>query len=172
MPVMRRPLSELCFTVCKQSSTLCTRTLKECHDDVIKWKHFPRYWPFVRGIHRSSVNSPHKGQWRGALTFSLISAWINGWVSNRQAGDLRRHRAHYDVTMMMAADAVALCVACTCLQCQRLAQCLPWGRIYNTQASEGDIKCEFILYFIKTVHEWLIIYIYLHLLHNYFSGKL
>ena len=32
------------------------------HDDVIKWKHFPRYWPFVRGIHRSPVNSPHKGQ--------------------------------------------------------------------------------------------------------------
>ena len=44
------------------------------HDDVIKWKHFPRYWPFVRGIHRSPVNSPHKGQWRGALMFSLIYA--------------------------------------------------------------------------------------------------
>ena len=42
------------------------------HDDVIKWKHFPRYWPFVRGIHRSPGNSPHKGQWRGALMFSLI----------------------------------------------------------------------------------------------------
>ena len=42
------------------------------HDDVIKWKHYPRYWPFVRGIHRSPVNSPHKGQWRGALMFSLI----------------------------------------------------------------------------------------------------
>ena len=41
------------------------------HDDVIKWKHFPRYWPFVRGIHRSLVNSPHKGQWRGALMFFL-----------------------------------------------------------------------------------------------------
>ena len=40
------------------------------HDDAIKWKHFPRYWPFVRGIHRSPVNSPHKGQWRGALMFS------------------------------------------------------------------------------------------------------
>ena len=39
-----------------------------CHD-VIKWKHFPRYWPFVRGIHRSPVNSLHKGQWRGALYF-------------------------------------------------------------------------------------------------------
>ena len=30
------------------------------HDDVIKWKHFPRYWPFVRGIHRSPVNSPQR----------------------------------------------------------------------------------------------------------------
>ena len=42
------------------------------HDDVIKWKHFPRYWPLVRGIHRSPVDSPNKGQWRGALVFSLI----------------------------------------------------------------------------------------------------
>ena len=57
------------------------------HDDVIKWKHFPRYWPFVRGIHRSPVNSPHKGQWRGALMFSLICAWINGWVNNSEPGD-------------------------------------------------------------------------------------
>ena len=70
------------------------------HDDVIKWKHFPRYWPFVRGIHRSLVNSPHKGQWRGGLMFSLICVWINGWVNNREAGDLRRYRAHYDVTIM------------------------------------------------------------------------
>ena len=52
----------------------------DLHDDVIKWKHFPRYWPFVRGIHRSPVNSQHKGQWRGALMFSLIWAWINGWA--------------------------------------------------------------------------------------------
>ena len=61
---------------------------------------FPRYWPFVRGIHRSPVNSPHKGQWHGALIFSLICAWINGWVNKREAGDLRRHRAHYDVIVM------------------------------------------------------------------------
>ena len=70
------------------------------HDDVIKWKHFPRYWPFVRGIHRSPVNSPHKGQWRRALMFSLICAWINDWVNNSEGGDLRRYRAHYDVTVM------------------------------------------------------------------------
>ena len=57
------------------------------HDDVIKWQHFPRYWPFVQGIHRSPLNSPHKGQWRGALLFSLIYAWVNGWVNNREAGD-------------------------------------------------------------------------------------
>ena len=44
------------------------------------------------------VNSPHKRQWRGALMFSLICAWINDWVNNREAGDLRRH--HYDVIVM------------------------------------------------------------------------
>ena len=71
------------------------------HDDVIKWKHFPRYWPFVRGIHRSPVNSPHKGQWRGALIYSLICVWKNGWVNNRGAGDLRRYRARCDVTVMI-----------------------------------------------------------------------
>ena len=70
------------------------------HDDVIKWKHYPRYWPFVRGIHWSPVNFPHKGQWRGALMFSLIYAWTNSWVNNRDAGNLRRHRVHYDVIVM------------------------------------------------------------------------
>ena len=70
------------------------------HDDVIKWKHFPRNWPFVRGIHRSPVNSPHKGQWRGALMFTLICARIYGWVNTREAGDLRRYRLHYDVIVM------------------------------------------------------------------------
>ena len=74
------------------------------HDDVIEWKHFPRNWPFVRGIHRSPVNFPHKGQWRGALMFSLIWVWINDWVNNREAGDLRRYRAHYEVTVMPLCD--------------------------------------------------------------------
>ena len=71
------------------------------HDDVIKWKHFSRYWSFVRGIRRFPVNSPHKGQWRGALMFSLICVWINGWVNKREAGNLRHYRAHYDVTVMI-----------------------------------------------------------------------
>ena len=65
------------------------------HDDVIKCKHFPRYWPFVR-----EMNFSHKGQWRGALMFSLICTRINGWVNNGEAGDLRRYRVHCDITVM------------------------------------------------------------------------
>ena len=58
------------------------------HDDVIKWKHFPRYWSVVQG------------QWRGALIFSLFRSWTKDWINARDAGDLIRHRAHYDVTVM------------------------------------------------------------------------
>ena len=57
-------------------------------------------WPFVQGIHLFPVNSPHKGQWRGALVFSLICVSLNGWENNREAGDLRRYRAYYDVIVM------------------------------------------------------------------------
>ena len=56
--------------------------------------------PFVRGIHRSPVNFHHKGQWRGALMFSLICAWTNDWTKYREAGDLRRHSGHYDAIVM------------------------------------------------------------------------
>ena len=52
----------------------------------------------------SPVNSPHKSQWRGALMFSLICVWINDWVNNCEAGDLRRYRAHYDVIVMSSLD--------------------------------------------------------------------
>ena len=72
------------------------------HGDVIKWIQIPLYWPFLRGIHRSQANSPHKGQWRRALSFSLIYTWIKGCVNNREAGNSRRHRAHYDVIVMNA----------------------------------------------------------------------
>ena len=70
------------------------------HDDIIKWRRFLRYWPFVRGIHGSLVNSPHKGPWCGALMYSLICAWTNGWVNNRNISDLRCHHTHYDLTVI------------------------------------------------------------------------
>ena len=91
---------------------ICGPSKLQCfHDDVINWKHFPRYWPFVGGIHRSPVNSPHKGQWRGALMFSLICAWINRWVNTREAGDLRRNRAHYDAIVMFHEEIEHGCIS-------------------------------------------------------------
>ena len=68
--------------------------------DVIKWKHFSRHWPFVRGIHRSTVDSPRKGQWLGALFVLFDLQFTICWANNPDACNLRRHRAHYDVTGM------------------------------------------------------------------------
>ena len=90
----------MCISLRCENLRLLDSGVRKRHDDVIRKTHFPRYWPFVLGIHRSPVNSPHKGQWRGSLMFSLICVWINGWVNNREACDLRRHRAHYDVIVM------------------------------------------------------------------------
>ena len=68
------------------------------------WRHqmetFSALLALCAGNSPVPVNSPHKGQWRGALVFSLIYAWINDWVNNREAGDLRRQRNHYDVIVM------------------------------------------------------------------------
>ena len=64
------------------------------YDDVIRWKHLPRFRPFVRVIHRSHVNSP---QMMRNFDIFLICAWINGWVNNREDGELRRH---HNVTVM------------------------------------------------------------------------
>ena len=77
------------------------------YDDVIKWKYFLHYWPFVHVIHQPPVNSPHKGQWRGALMFSLICAWTNGWVNNPDIGNLRHHCTHYDITVMSNDESVS-----------------------------------------------------------------
>ena len=68
------------------------------------WRHqmetFSALLAICAGNSPAPVNSPHKGQWRGALMFTLICARINGWVNSREAGDLRCHRAHYDVIVM------------------------------------------------------------------------
>ena len=56
--------------------------------------------------------SRHKGQWRRTLMFSLICVWINGWVNNSEAGDFRRYRAHYDVTVMVLRCTIYACHCC------------------------------------------------------------
>ena len=81
------------------------------HDDVIKRKHFPHYWPFLGESTGSPVDSPHKGHW--TLMFSLICAWTNGWANHRDAGDLRRHRADYDVTVMISGMWTLSCPCCS-----------------------------------------------------------
>ena len=106
------------------------------HDDVIKWEHFLRYWPFLRGIHRS-----HKDQWRGVLMFSLIC----GWVNNREAGDLIRHRAHYDVIVMRGIVRT---------KCKRQK-----SKLQSLRLTEGFICLEIIGY---VTHNELWIYIYIY----------
>ena len=98
------------------------------HDDAIKWKNFPRYWPFVRGIHRSPVNSPHKGQWRGALKFSLCDLCLN-----REASHLRSYLAHYDVfVMMMVSETLnALRTICGGFHSQRASNANAWCFLFS-----------------------------------------
>ena len=98
---------------CRSMTFVAQLQRHEWHDDVIKWKYFSRYWPFVRGIHRSPVDSPYKGKSRGALMFSLICARANDSANNRDAGDLRRHCVHYDVIVM---NRGAPCALGTCVK--------------------------------------------------------
>ena len=80
------------------------------HNGTMAWRcHFPCYWPFVRGIHRSPVNSPHKGQWHGALLFSLICAlnkrlskqsW--GWWFEMPSRSLWRHCNDYQTILYIS----------------------------------------------------------------------
>ena len=68
------------------------------------WCHqmetFPPLLALYAGIHQSPMISPHKGQWRGALMFSLICTWANGRANNQNTSDLRRHCTHHDATVM------------------------------------------------------------------------
>ena len=83
----------------------------------MKWKHFTRYWPFVRGIHPSSVNSPYKGQWCAALIF----LWSAPEQTVEEAIDLEHHRAQYDVIVMHGIVSVHL-----------------FGLNFGTDMSNGD----------------------------------
>ena len=87
---------------------ILTRSTSPLDSDEVKmypwWRHqmetFSAWLALCAGNSPVPVNSPLKGQWRGALMFPLICVWINDWVNNHEAGDLRRHRGHYDVNVM------------------------------------------------------------------------
>ena len=55
------------------------------HENVIKWNHFPRYWPFVRGFHRSPVNSPHKRPVTRSFDV-FFDLRLNKWLSKQSWG--------------------------------------------------------------------------------------
>ena len=108
-PMMVSLLTHICFTKPKWVNRQIHISEIMSHDDVIKCKHFPRYWPFLRGNDRSPVKAHQNGQWRGALVLSLICAWTNVWVNNRDAGDLRGHGTNYDVIVMWRSHLCPLC---------------------------------------------------------------
>ena len=64
------------------------------------WRHQMETFSALLAICAGNSNSPYKGQWRGALMFSLICAWISGWINNCEASDFRYYRTHYDVNVM------------------------------------------------------------------------
>ena len=71
----------------------------------VRWVSCQLMWEYITYITPSLIvwdrsHTTHKGQWHGTLMLSLICAWINGWVNNRKAGDLRRNRIHYDAIVM------------------------------------------------------------------------
>ena len=111
-PVTRKmfPFDDVIMITLKRNIDTMTKTQgnKTRHSWILGttwWRHqmetFSALLALCAGNSPVPVNSPHKGQWRGALLFSLIYAWINDWVNNREAGDLRRQRDHYDVIVMM-----------------------------------------------------------------------
>ena len=88
-------------TISGHERTVLSQQKKTSHDDVITWKHFPRYWPFVRGEFTGPRWTPRtKASDAELWCLFFICVWINSWVNNGDAGDLRCHGIHYDVTVM------------------------------------------------------------------------
>ena len=78
---------------------MLTPWFRHHHDDVIKWEHFPRYWPLCEEFTGPGEFPAQKPVTRSFDVFFDLCL-NNGWVNNHEAGDLRRHRAHYDVSVM------------------------------------------------------------------------
>ena len=120
------------------------------HDDSYSiWRHqmetFYKLLSLSVGILLVRVNSPHWGQWRGAFVFSLICAWLNGRVNNREAGDLRHHRAHYDVIVILMVD-----------------QCVHWFYLYYYVVQDFACGCP-VAPQLHNIGRHIDIYIYIYM---------
>ena len=123
--------------ICSFDVFYCSKCI---HDDVIKWKHFPRNWPFVRGIHRSRWISHTKASDVELWCFLWSAVWINGWVNNREAGDLRRHRGHYDVNVMFH------------FLCNVIIYIYIYKTVGGCESKASSLQYESILYNMQNVH--------------------
>ena len=112
------------------------------------WRHqmetFSALLAICAGNSPVPVNSPHKGQWRGALMFSLICVCINGWINNREAGDLRRYRVHYVVIVMRTTHTQNSPIDCDGVQLTN-AQChmVPISILWYRESWTIQLKCTF-----------------------------
>ena len=101
-----------------QDTTLNTDGRIDIHDDIITWKLFPCYWPFVRGIHRWPVDSPQKGpvMWSSGIFFA-VNPLLNNWTNSGVVSDLRCLTAHVDGLVQerrnSIANALELRLSCT-----------------------------------------------------------
>ena len=109
----------------------CEGPDKYFHYDVINWKHFLRYWPFVRGIHRWPVDSPHKGPvTTQTFDVTLLLVWTNGWTNTRLTGNSRRHDCHLTLPQCLTFTLVIVIPV------------VQWFNIYDDQAPKGCISGE------------------------------
>ena len=124
------------------------------HGDVSWWRHpiletFSALLALYAGNSPVTGEFPHKGQWRGTLMFSLICAWICGWVNNREAGDLRRHSAHYGIIVMWLWILTSSCSSlsrCAPISCEWLRCCTATldttsGRLHRLSKLDANIVC-------------------------------
>ena len=110
------------------------------HDDVIKWKHFPRYWPFVSGEFPS----------QRPMTRSF-DVFFDLRPSKRLNKQLRRHRAHYDVAVMNCWNIVFHCtnlkysnkvIILTCMFMSRTNLAIQFLNNIATTSKRSDINIQ------------------------------
>ena len=109
------------YPVCRywvHYSVLWSRAFSEGDVEHSWWRHQMEAFSALLAI--CARNSPVPGEFptqrpvTPSCDVSLICVWINGWVNNRKAGDLRRYRAHYDVSVML-------------LECPKVTSQKPYG---------------------------------------------
>ena len=65
------------------------------------WRHQMALLVLCEGNPPVTSEFPSQGPVTRSFDIFLICVWTNGWANNRDAPYLRRHRAHYDVTVMI-----------------------------------------------------------------------